>query len=135
MKKNNELWKHISDFLDEQAFENLNNTFGRAEIKEIDKGDIIVIEQVGSEVILFNEESFKRKEGSNINFIKLINHKEEIIELIYDNLEKKRIGVQEFKQLDKFELQQSLLQYLSIKTIRPCCSEYPGSWPFCRSNC
>ena len=118
MTNTNDLHGYISDFLDSQK-----------PIREREGG------LMGRSLTLKRHARSGGFRKKSINYQKLTHHKQEIIDLVSNHFESEEIGLQRLKQNGEVELQRALLKYLSIREIRPCCSRYPGIWPFCRSNC
>lgn len=75
------------------------------------------------------------KRFETLDFSKLRNNKQEIIDLVSNNFETDEEGLQQLTQTSESKLRESLFNYLRVREIRPCCSKYPGIWPFCKSDC
>ncbi len=115
MNKKTELDKFISNFLDSN--DPLNRTDGDRKIS-----------RSASRLTVY-------KRFETPDFSKLRNYKQEIIDLVSNNFETEAEGLQQLTQTSESKLRESLFNYLGIREIRPCCSKYPGIWPFCKSDC
>ncbi|WP_163322060.1 hypothetical protein [Draconibacterium mangrovi] len=72
----------------------------------------------------------KRLIAKSFRAYKLQTRKSILLELASQNM-----SLNELQQYDKTELTQALKRYDEIQLARPCCSEYPGTFPFCNPNC
>lgn len=115
MNKKPRLDKYISNFLDSNDPRNSADSD-----RKISRG--------ASRLTVYNR-------IENPDFSKLRNNKQEIIDLVSNNFETEEEGLQQLTQTSESELRVSLFKYLRVREIRPCCSKYPGIWPFCNSDC
>lgn len=61
--------------------------------------------------------------------------KENLYNLVSENFDNAEIAINELEKIGKDELKAAFKIYITNGITRPCCSNFPGIWPFCNKNC